>query len=157
MRGARQAVPAHPTTPAIQDRKLRIRLILEELFETANAAGISIVVDSFRGPVTLNEGRPKGTHVTYTLVEVADCDLVEFVDGLADLSVVVTGSFSAVGVADEPVLTLVDANNLMKFRPGHWIDEHGKLNKPKDHPPVTPELEQLLREMAVGQYHVLAG
>ena len=59
-------------------------------------------------------------------------DVVKVADGCGDLSVVTIGTLSACGIADEPILETIDANNLMKFAPGHRIDEFGKLIKPQE-------------------------
>lgn len=122
MRRAKQDVPDRPVFN-IQDGRLdvallRARLIYEEACETIKALGCRI-----------NRGEVAFDPPVKTLL------LPEIVDGLADLSVVTIGSLSAFGVADIPILRLVDENNLAKFGPGHSIREDGKLVKPPDHVP----------------------
>ncbi len=65
-------------------------------------------------------------------------------DALADISVVNYGAFVACGIHAEPVLLCVDENNLLKIRNGH-TDEHGKFQKPKDHP--APDIAGVLRAL----------
>jgi hypothetical protein len=126
MSKARQVVPATPTVPEEKIRLLRARLILEEACETIHALGFGLQVGELKP-------RPGGI------------DLVDIADGCGDLSVVTIGTLSACGIEDEPVLREIDENNLTKFRPGHTIDEFGKLLKPADHKP--PDLAGVLREM----------
>jgi len=73
-------------------------------------------------------------------------DLIEIADGCADISVVTIGTLSACGIDAEPLLELVDRNNLAKFGPGHSRREDGKLIKPPGHKP--PDIAGLLESQS---------
>lgn len=139
MRLANQVVPVYPMVPDEPTRILRVRLILEEAFETAEAFGVQV-------------GRKGGFNTPAIIFEdlqfqiVGECDLVKVVDGCADISVVTIGTLSACGVSDCAVLETVDLNNLAKFGPGgHRDPETGKWIKPKDHP--VPDIPAVLNAM----------
>lgn len=108
MERAGQDLPDKPAMPDEQVRILRARLILEEALEFCTAAGLDVV--SGVGP---DRHIVEFDHLTFHVRH--EPDLIEMVDGLADLSVVTIGSFSAMGIDDEPVLKEVDQNNLEKF------------------------------------------
>jgi len=118
MRLAGQAVPLKPTMPSLEVRRLRANIILEEARETINGLGFEIGIDSHEIPVVSESGEP---------------NIIEVVDGCADISVVTIGTLSAFGVADKPLLETVDAANLRKFGPGSYRREtDGKWMKPPD-------------------------
>ena len=117
-----QDTPDQLTTPGEKIRILRAKLILEEALETVHAMGIVVAAGGEGGTVLQEE----------TLHYSADgeVDVVEVVDGCADISVVTIGTLIAFGVDDEPVLEEVDASNLRKFEPGSYRREDGKWIKP---------------------------
>lgn len=134
MAKAKQTLPAYPSKPNEEVRRLRARLILEEALETITALGFAVSVDN----------DPLIVDIADAELRFHDCkpfNMVEAVDGCCDLSVVTTGTLSALGVADEPFLYLVDTNNLGKFGPGSSIREDGKLIKPPGHKPPNILLE----------------
>jgi predicted HAD superfamily Cof-like phosphohydrolase len=104
-----QEVPAKPTIPSLEVRKLRAKLILEEAIETINALGLrteyTILMDGGVG---------------YNFVEGFIPDIVGIVDGCCDLRVVTTGTLSACGINDIRPQELVDENNLDKFK---WTEK----------------------------------
>lgn len=133
MRSDLQHVPTAPTMPSLEVRKLRAALMLEEVLETINEGlGLSAVLE--------------GGH-KWSFTERSPGSLIEIADGCADVEVVTTGTASACGIAMQPVFELVMGNNLLKFAPGHYFREDGKLVKPKDHPAVT----ELIRGQLVAQ------
>ena len=129
MAHAAQDVPGVPVVPSLSVRELRARLILEEALETITALGF-IVVKSKKGDglEVFASGEP---------------NLIEIVDGCADVSVVTIGTLSACGVHDAPILELVDNNNLAKFGPGSHRRKDGKWEKPPGHKP--PDILEALR------------
>jgi len=142
---AGQNVPSKPKDLDAATAELRIRLMLEEVLETANAAGVTV---TFHGECKLNS--PVTNHITdFSCERTHEFDLVEFVDGCCDTLVVTTGSLSAAGIPDSYPMQLVDWNNLTKFGPGHSIDEHGKLIKPKTHQSVHADLATFVRLLTV--------
>lgn len=117
-----QDTPSRLTTPEEKTRILRAKLILEEALETVTAMGVEVRVGGEDGAV-IEEG-------VLNYAAPGDVDLVEVVDGCADISVVTTGTLIAFGVDDEPVLEEVDESNLRKFEPGSYRREDGKWMKP---------------------------
>jgi predicted HAD superfamily Cof-like phosphohydrolase len=97
---AGQDLPDRPTIPTKEVAALRARLILEEALETCAALGFPDV-EVLQGDFDLGPMHDEP-------------DLVMILDGCADLSVVTIGTLSALGVNDEPLLALVDENNLAK-------------------------------------------
>lgn len=124
MRRAGQALPIKPMVPSVEVRKLRANLILEEALETIEALGFNVVMKPFDGTIEVGP-------------EVREPNIIEVVDGCADVSVVTIGTLSAFGVSDQPILEAVDANNLEKFGPGSYKRESdGKWMKPPGHKPA---------------------
>jgi len=117
MARANQDVPLVPTIPDEKTRRFRAKIILEEALETIKALGFNVIQN------------PKTTEPEIG-PEVYEPNLVEIVDGCADIRVVTTGTLSACGVADEEVQIEVDNNNLSKFGPGSYKREDGKWMKP---------------------------
>ena len=134
---AKQDCPLVPTMPSDKVRELRARLILEEALETIEALG-------FRVKVADSVDEHEVSMATIVLKPTGYENLIELVDGCADLSVVTVGTLIAAGVKDVPVLECVDENNLQKFSEGHRINEFGKLIKPPNHRP--PDIARVLRE-----------
>ena len=106
---AGQKIPKKPTIPNGPTRELRARLIIEEAVETTDGLGVSVCVkyDGRLLPISCDD-----------LVFMADKppDLKEIADGCWDSRVVVTGTLSACGIADEDGQRQVDENNLKKFK-----------------------------------------
>jgi len=134
MRLAGQQVPTRPLLASPEVRRLRAGLILEEALETIEALGFEVLMkptdgEADSGPDALNHGE-----LVVSEKQVREPDLVEIVDGCADISVVTTGTLCALGVSDKMILAEVDANNLQKFGPGSYRRESdGKWIKPPGH------------------------
>lgn len=123
MAKAGQAVPLIPIMPDLETRKLRANIILEEALETIKGLGFEV-----------NATMPDGE---LEVEEAFTPDIVEVVDGCADISVVTIGTLSAFGVKDAPILEAVDLNNLGKFGPGSYRRESdGKWMKPPGFKPA---------------------
>ena len=113
MRAYGQNVPADMIMPDYYDRVRMIKLIMEEAQEFAAGCGIPVTFE-------INETGHKVP------------DIVEMLDGLADLSVVLHGATCGIGISDEQweeLLELVDNNNLGKVAGGH-LRSDGKFEKP---------------------------
>lgn len=138
MQKAGQATPDVPALPDAETRRLRAKLILEEALETITALGFDVEVGQTiaRQTVALDDYRLKPNGME---------NLSQIVDGCADVSVVTIGTMIACGVPDEPVLRLVDENNLAKFGPGGYRRDDGKWVKPHGHRP--PDIAWLLTQM----------
>ncbi len=136
MRLAKQTVPEKPVIPGRDVRYLRAKIIFEEALETIEGLGFSVVVTG--GHRVLSKD-------CYDLSSDGHIppDLVEIVDGCADLRVVTTGTLSACGVPDRLVQFEVDQNNLAKFGPGGYRRESdGKWMKPPGHKP--PRVKEII-------------
>ncbi len=147
---AKQTVPDSPIVPSEYVRMLRARLVLEEALELIDALQVDTrLVLKAKGSLLDEDVTADGTPLNhcYGPMDVTKKFLVvfnrleltlrptwpelsEIVKEAADVSVVTIGTLSACGVKDKPVLKLVDENNLQKFGPGSYIDEHGKLIRP---------------------------
>jgi predicted HAD superfamily Cof-like phosphohydrolase len=113
MRLGGQEVPAKPTIPSLEVRKLRAKLILEEALETIEALGIQVEFKSDYQHDSITSADP-GFNMIYT--DTGLVNLKEIVDGCCDLRVVTTGTLTACGVNDIRPQELVDENNLDKFK-----------------------------------------
>lgn len=94
-----------PTVPPVERRKLRIKLIFEELLELIDASGLELRAD---GRLLVGQ--------TLSLVEVPDTiDLVEAADAITDLRYVVDGTSLEWGVPLEKCLREVHRSNMSKL------------------------------------------
>ena len=144
MRRVPQDLPCCPTMPDEEVRKLRATLILEESLETIRALGFELevkVLGEYGGleHITLNPNLDD-----LGLVDKYEPDMVEIIDGCADVSVVTIGTASALGVAMSPILKEVDENNLKKFGPGGYRRDDGKWVKPPNH--KGPDVAALIED-----------
>lgn len=137
MRGYGQAVPTAPTEPSPKDRELRARLIIEEALETCEK-GLGVTICQ------------EGTYLNFDAMSFKaekPFDMIETVDGCADVSVVTIGTLAACGVADRPVLEEVDNNNLLKIATGSRDPVTGKFIKAKDHP--APDIRGVIKRQSM--------
>lgn len=137
----KQDAPAGPLMPKLKDRILRASMLLEEVFEYITAAGLHVAVcldglDADTGKVYFED-------LDVVASDGKEPDLVGMIDGLADVSVVCTGGFVSAGVHAEPVLKLVDENNLLKAANGSF-NSLGKFCKATGHvpPDIAGELQR---------------
>lgn len=117
-----QDTPDRVTIPDDKIRILRAKLILEEALETVHALGVEVLAGGEEGTLI----QEKSLHYSAP----GKVDVIEVVDGCADISVVTMGTLIAFGVDDDPVLEEVDESNLRKFEPGSYRREDGKWMKP---------------------------
>jgi predicted HAD superfamily Cof-like phosphohydrolase len=139
---AKQAAPTKPMVPDEKTRILRAKLIFEEAMETIDALGVTVSIQSKRSGICSAQNVNHDEDVEYLFQATREPNLVEIVDGCADISVVTIGTLLACGVEDVPVLECVDASNLGKFGPGHSYREDGKLIKSPDF--VKPDFKDVL-------------
>lgn len=132
MIGFGQGTPDTPTIPDDKTLVARIRQLLEEVFELANAAGVAIEADLPEPCARLHFGQDGGNVIVRRDHEIIP-HLELMVDALSDISVVGTGTSVAIGVRLGPMIELTDHNNLMKIANGK-LDEHGKFRKSPTHP-----------------------
>lgn len=94
-----------PTVPELERRKLRIKLIFEELLELIDASGLELRAD---GRLLVGQ--------TLSLLEVSkNIDLVEAADAITDLRYVVDGTSLEWGVPLEKCLREVHRSNMSKL------------------------------------------
>lgn len=127
MRGFGQRTPDSPTLPNAQERERCFRLLLEEVLEYGVAAGLAAVTHSGDGQTLVIED------IAIFGTDEDPC-LVDMVDACADISVVNTCAFAAMGVRMQPVLEVVDENNLIKIATGALDPITGKFQKHAAHP-----------------------
>lgn len=117
---------AKPGIPDEESRKLRVRLIAEELDEFTKASGMIML-----------EGDNSAIYSTGCL------NIVDVADAIADLLYVVYGAAVAWGIKIDPVFGAVHDANMQKFGPGSYQRDDGKWIKPPDWQP--PNIEEVLR------------
>lgn len=147
MGGFDQECPAKPAIPDDKTLRLRGRLEVEEPLEFLAACGLAVDVVTAEGLLRLgnffpasgiDSPQPVGS---YTIVPNGkEPDIVEAMDGLADTSVVTHGAALAFGVDLEPIIRIVDANNLLKIMTGHKDPVTGKFIKAENHPSPYAEI-----------------
>lgn len=120
MVAAKQELPNKPVIPSVEIRKLRARLLLEEVCEHVNGLGLS-VFDEKGNQIILDN---------LTFVADQEPDLIEIVDGISDIKVIVNGTANSCGVDLEPIDVEVYKTNMAKFGPGGYMREDGKWIKP---------------------------
>lgn len=123
-------VEEHPTTGDTALRILRAKLLLEEVLEFVEAAGlkVSVVEDQLI------------FHI------VADPSLLEMADALGDIRYVTDGANLVFGLPGEKVLRAIHRSNMSKLgedgKPIYRAD--GKVLKGPYYQPPTEEIEQIL-------------
>ncbi len=126
-----KAIPDNPGIPADSVRKLRSRLLVEEVMETLRGLGCWVNNDG-NVDLTIETG----------IVSSVSPNLEDIIDGCCDLIYVAVGTLAACGVPDIPHLELVCRANNAKFPDGKaTVNEYGKFQKPEGwKPPVHAEL-----------------
>jgi predicted HAD superfamily Cof-like phosphohydrolase len=119
MVAAKQTVRKRPTEAPFDERVLRVKLLLEEVLELAEASGIQV---KFAG-ADLNE-----SEITYALSGKVDLALVA--DSIADISYVNYGAALCYGIDMEPIEEAVQEANMAKFGEGSYKRSDGKWMKP---------------------------
>lgn len=126
-----------PGVPDFERRKLRVSLLLEEIFEFMGASGLAIEIDGKRWKdIGLDH---------YQLVErPAGLNLVEAADALADIRYVTDGAALEWGIPLEKCLREVHRSNMSKLgedgRP--LLRADGKILKGPSY--TAPQLEEIL-------------
>jgi predicted HAD superfamily Cof-like phosphohydrolase len=119
-----QTVSPKPEMPTLEIRKLRLKLIAEELTELADAYGVELFIcknDEYRIEITETE---------------TDLSLVESIDADIDLLYVVLGDIVCKGINPEPFWDEVQRSNMSKFIDGYRRAD-GKWMKGKSYSPAN--------------------
>lgn len=129
------AIADTPTLGYDALRKLRVRLILEEALEFAEACGIAVRV---KGDGIDHSPRPVVQIERLVLEWTGNPDIIKMADGLADLDYVVQGANLAFGLPSEAIVTEVHRSNMSKVWPDGTVhkDAGGKVIKPSTYSPA---------------------
>lgn len=135
---ASQLINTKPTDVDAQTAILRVRLLLEEVLEFAEASGVEILTKEGDNldTTSLKDGELTFSHT-------GRANLIEIADALGDIDYVSAGAAICYGIDMEPINDHVHSSNMSKFISG-FKDENGKWNKGKDYTPVNlaPILQQ---------------
>lgn len=144
---AGQKVPATIEMPSKEQRMLRVKLLLEEVLEYANAAGIKVAI---KDDYELNS--IELFVEDFTLTEGGVPNLVDMIDGLCDIVYVAVGGQLETGINPEPFDTEVCDSNDSKFIDGHRA-ENGKWIKGRSYRPV--DLKSILKKQMESKNRIL--
>lgn len=144
MRAAGQETPEWPTIGTPEGRILRLRMLLEEVFETVSAAGINIYI---------NDEYDRKMYIDFCSLkfenEPSHFDFVEYMDGAIDSDYILKGLFLDHAIDPEPLFNEVHENNMTKFKDGFKDPETGKWRKGPSYKPV--ELQPLIDAQVAGE------
>jgi predicted HAD superfamily Cof-like phosphohydrolase len=115
-----QACPAKPEVPELNTRILRVKLLLEEVLELAEASGLK-VTDSLGHDISLSLLK-NGKIEIVNNPEITP-DLVGVADAIADISYVNYGAALAYGIDIEPVENEVHSSNMTKLFTTEEVDQ----------------------------------
>ena len=132
MKLAGQATPEKIVEPDDKTKILRVKLLMEELLEFADAAGVKVNV-GFEVDIT-----------DFDFEVVNKSDFVEVADAFADIEYVLHGAAISYGINSQEVFEVVHDSNLKKFGPGGYKNSLGKWIKPPDweKPDIASVLEK---------------
>lgn len=151
---AGQNCPIKPIVPDEKTRILRVRLLLEEVLELAEASGVIISIPYTNAIVKdeslLEYDKEDSDNVAFEqwTVTLGDLEGVKFEavpvedylgipDALADINYVSYGAAVAYGLDLEPFEQEVHESNMTKFIDGHKDPETGKWIKGPSYRPVN--------------------
>lgn len=133
-----QPAPSTPTMPDAETRALRVRLLLEEVLEYANASGLAVHVD----------GAALGGGCDFEVRPYRDQpELAEMAHEATDVLYVALGAFVSMGVPARECFDEVGAANLRKAPGGvATVRADGKVLKPEGW--VGPDVGAVLSRIA---------
>jgi predicted HAD superfamily Cof-like phosphohydrolase len=126
MERAGQTVRTKPSSIPQDEATLRVKLLIEEVFELAEASGVSIIGLKDDGSPIVAED------FLYLSMGVDEERLPDIADAIADISYVNYGAALAYGINMEPIEDFVQEANMAKFSEGSYRREDGKWMKPPD-------------------------
>lgn len=118
MRTFGQDVPTAPIVPDEKTRILRVKLLLEEVLELAEASGVQVFAN--------NDILQKDA---YQMTVVGGADIVAVADALTDIDYVNLGAASAYGINLEPCQTEVHHSNMTKLWSSVDLEQIGEHQK----------------------------
>lgn len=120
-----QPTPSFPQKPDNLSRILRVSLLLEEVFEFAEASGIEITLKDDIKPLTIED-------LNYNIT--GEPDLVAISDALGDIDYVSAGGACAYGIDMEPIVEEICRSNDSKLIDGYRRDDGKWIKGPKYSP-----------------------
>lgn len=133
MLAAGQTVRDRPTRISPEEAILRIRLIMEEAFELAEAAGVDI---NLRGEDFQKNQPVVFDDLIFTGGLQTRQDVIEIADAIADSLYVQLGAALQWGIDVDRCFDLVHESNMSKFISGYRDEKTGKWIKGPDYKPV---------------------
>lgn len=128
MIAAGQPVRTFPQKVTKEEAVLRVRLLMEEVLELAEAAGVEVRhPDHGALPIKMEE---------LEFLSTGDQDLVEIADALTDIQYVNVGAAITWGIPLDYCFELVQESNMSKFIDGHRDEATGKWIKGPSYKPV---------------------
>jgi predicted HAD superfamily Cof-like phosphohydrolase len=106
-----QYCPPRPYCPEENTRILRVKLLLEEVLELAEASGVDIIT---KGIDVLSTRLVKSGDIRLKINE-DDVNIYEVADAIADISYVNYGAANAYGINIAPIEDEVHASNMTKL------------------------------------------
>jgi predicted HAD superfamily Cof-like phosphohydrolase len=134
-----------PTTPSPEMRRLRFRLLFEEVMEFGRAIGIRGLSDV---PEDIFERQLKLALDDFTVDPDFEVNLVEAADALGDIDYVKQGADLVFGFPSEAVIREIHASNMSKLGTDGLpiYDEFKKVMKGPNY--FKPDIARVLREAA---------
>jgi predicted HAD superfamily Cof-like phosphohydrolase len=133
-------------SPALRDRELRAKLIMEEAVETVAAMGFAVTADIYKDDI-YDPAYDTGDVAHYEK-SYAEPHFVDAIDGLVDTIYVVLGAAVAWGIDLDPFFAEVHRANMAKL--GGGMREDGKFLKPDNW--TGPDITGILdREVKWGE------
>lgn len=130
-------VSDHATANTLEMRRFRLRLIIDEVCELAEAMGLNLSVIPQEGVhnIFINEHRPS-----------YEPDLLEMADAIGDIKYVCEGANLVFGIPGDAVFDAIQKSNMSKLgedgKP--LVREDGKILKGPNYKPPTDDIRQIL-------------
>jgi len=116
-----QECPPKPTVIDENNRILRVKLLLEEVLELAEASGVDVGLYVGTGLYSINTTHVKSGHLSLK-TNSNNVDLVGVADAIADISYVNYGAANAYGINIEPIEDEVHNSNMTKLFTTEEVD-----------------------------------
>lgn len=138
LKATKQNFKETPGEPSSKEVELGARLILEEAFETVEAAGV-LVLDGRGRAIRFNE---------LNFHKSRPVDLAKLADGLGDTKFVVYGMANQHGIDLEPFDDVIFESNMSKVKNGTEDPLTGKFLKPSDW--MSPDFQGIINKQVEG-------
>ena len=136
MKQAGQKVRNKPTADiSKEEKKLRVKLLLEEVLELAEASGVDVKVNLNGQTWHLED-----LEDDFEYLDNNEVCMEDVADALADISYVNYGAAAAYGIDMEPIEEIVQTANMAKFEEGSYRRDDGKWMKPPNWEDPAPKI-----------------